>query len=184
MNRKIFLSIIIMAFSIAIFRIMPKFEGVWGITPMFSIALFSGSIFRTNKIWAFLLPVLGLFFSDVLWQMIDGSGFYAGQLLNYVLFVGITCFGFLLRKINIANVVVASLSAPTIYFLLSNFFVWMMGGGFQRPKTFAGLLQTYSDGLPFYFPWQLVSSVVFSAILFGSWFWINNLSKTKEIAHS
>lgn len=169
MERKVLLSLILMAVTIAIFRIIPRFDNVWGITPMFSIALFSGCIFRKNKLWAFLLPLFALFFSDILWQIIKGTGFYDGQWFNYLLFVAITCIGFLLRKVNILNVIAVSLAAPTAYFLLSNFYVWFSGGGFARPKNFSGLLQTYIDGLPFYYPWQLISTLVFSAFLFGAW---------------
>lgn len=181
MNKKVIISVVLMALIVSFYRIMPKPEGVWGITPMFSIALFSGSLFRTKKIWAFLLPTLALFFSDVLWQMIDTTGFYKGQLWNYMLLVGVTFLGFLIRKIKILNVVIYSLLAPTLYFLFSNFLVWITGGGFNRPKTIDGLLQTYIDGWPFYFPWQLLSTLLFSIVLFGGLYWISNLSHAQAI---
>ncbi|MCU7693586.1 DUF6580 family putative transport protein [Haoranjiania flava] len=178
MNRNIILTIALTALAVALFRIMPRWEGVWGITPIFSIALFSGSIFKSNKGMAFLLPVLALFFSDVLWQLIDGSGFYPGQFVNYILFVMITCIGFFINKNNVVNIGLASLAAPTAFFLLSNFSVWVSGGGLARPKNFAGLMQTYVDGLPFYFPWQLASTLFFSALLFGGMYLLSAHKKT------
>ena len=184
MNKKIILSLILMAVAVALFRIMPRFEGVWGITPLFAVALFSGALFKSNKLWAFLLPVLAIFFSDVLWQLMGATGFYKGQIFNYLLFILITCLGFLIKNIKFLNVLLASLAAPTIFFIISNFGVWLGGGGFARPKTFAGLMQTYVDGWPFYFPWQLISTVVFSAFLFGGWYLIQNYSKEKSFVHS
>ena len=183
MNKKIILSLILMAVAVAIFRIMPRFEGVWGITPLFAVAIFSGAIFKNNKIWAFTLPVLAIFFSDVLWQLTGETGLYKGQIFNYFLFILITCLGFLIKNIKFLNVLLASLAAPTIFFIISNLGVWLGGGGFARPKNFAGLMQTYVDGLPFYFPWQLISTVVFSALLFGGWYLAQNFSKEKSIAH-
>lgn len=168
-NKKILPSIALVAVTVALFRIMPKWEGVYGITPMFSIALFGGFAFKNNKSFAFLLPILSLFFSDILWQIINGTGFYSGQLFNYCLFVLVTCFGFFIQRMRMANIAIASCLAPTFYFLVSNFHVWITGGGFNRPKTINGLMQCYVDGLPFYFPWQLVSTLFFSAILFGIW---------------
>jgi hypothetical protein len=50
--------------------------------------------------------------------------------------------------------------------------VWLSNSpdaGLSRPKNFNGLLLCYSDGLPFY-PWSVVSCVVFSAILFGGYY--------------
>ena len=184
MNKKIFSSLILMAVAVALFRILPTFEGVWGITPLFSVALFSGTIFKNKKGWAFLLPVLAIFFSDLLWQLIGNIGFYKGQIFNYILFVSVTCIGFLIKRTTASNVVLASLAAPTFFFILSNFGVWFGGGGFARPKTFAGLMQTYVDGLPFYFPWQLLSTLVFSGVLFGGWYLIQNFSKENSFVHS
>ena len=182
MNKKIILSLILMALVVALFRIMPKLDGVWGVTPLFAVAIFSGALFRNNKLWAFILPLLAIFFSDFLWQLVGEAGVYKGQFLNYFLYVSITCVGFLIKKINFSNITLASLAAPTAFFILSNFGVWLGGGGLARSKNFAGLMQSYVDGWPFYFPWQLLSTLAFSAILFGGWYWINHLSKQKAIA--
>ncbi len=182
MNKKIIFSILLMAIVIALFRILPKFDGVWGITPLFAVGIFSGALFRNHKPWAFALPVLAIFFSDVLWQLIGSAGFYKGQLLNYFLFIVITCLGFLIKEIKFSNITLTSLAAPTVFFILSNFGVWLGNGGLGRPKTFVGLMQTYADGLPFYFPWQLLSTLLFSGILFGGWYWMNSVFKEKAVA--
>lgn len=183
-NYKIITSIILMAVTIALYRVLLSFnlKGIYGITPIFSIALFSGAIFKNNKIIAFFLPLLGIFFSDLLWQLVGETGFYKGQLLNYALFMLMTVIGFGVHLQKMGSILKASVIAPTLYFLLSNFFVWMSGGGFNRPKTPAGLVQCYIDGLPFYFPWQIVSTLVFSFILFVGLHWLHNkqLAKTAK----
>ncbi|MFN9666992.1 MAG: DUF6580 family putative transport protein, partial [Bacteroidota bacterium] len=45
------------------------------------------------------------------------------------------------------------------------------GGGYHHPKTFMGWIQTMIDGIPFYQN-SLLSTAVFSAILFGAYYLI------------
>ena len=99
-------------------------------------------------------------------------GFYEGQLTNYILFGALTVFGFMIKRITVTRIALASLAAPTAYFLLSNFLIWLSNSpdaGLQRPKTFNGLLMCYTDGLPFY-PWSVIATVLFSALLFGGYY--------------
>jgi hypothetical protein len=123
-----------------------------------------------------------MFISDGLYELlyINGigsiPGFYAGQLTNYLLFGGLTVFGFFIKNLNIKSIAIAAVSAPTAYFIISNFLVWLSPtGGLMRPKSFSGLMMTLGDGLPFY-PWSMAATVVFSALFFGSYFL---MTKTK-----
>jgi hypothetical protein len=68
----------------------------------------------------------------------------------------------------VASVTLAFLAGPTTYFVLSNFSVWAFGGGWNRPKTFAGLMQCYVDGVPFYSN-SLLATFIFGAVLFGAY---------------
>ncbi len=155
----------------ALYRIIPGRP--LGFAPQLAMALFAGAIIRDKK-WAFALPVFSMFVSDCIYHLlfIQGyssiPGFYEGQLTNYILFGAMTSIGFLMKKVNVTNVIGFSLLICIAYFLLSNFFVWQTGSGFGRPKTFAGLMQCYTDGLPF-FRGSLYATLVFSSILFGSY---------------
>ena len=56
--------------------------------------------------------------------------------------------------------------------------VWVSNSplaGLGRPKTFNGLLLTLNDGLPFY-AWSIAATLIFSAILFGSYYLITKPS--------
>jgi hypothetical protein len=158
----------------------------WGFVPQIAMALFGGAVIRDKKL-AFVLPLLSMLLSDVLYEVLyrnglsEIKGFYEGQVVNYLLFTGITFVGFWMRNLNLGRIAAGTLIAPTIYFLLSNFQVWIGGGGYNRPKTFSGLMQCYADGLPFYsgvFDPQLVpyysgyltGTIFFSTILFGLYF--------------
>lgn len=170
-------SFILLIVIASLYRIMPGRP--LGFSPLIAMAIFGGAVIKDKK-FAFLLPLLAMFVSDSLYQLlyINGvgniPGFYPGQLTNYILFGGLTVFGFFIKNLNIRRIAIASLSAPTVYFLISNFLVWASSSpdaGWNRPKTFSGLMMCYSDGLPFY-PWSLISTFVFSAILFGSFYLI------------
>ncbi len=175
-------SFILLIVIASLYRIMPGRP--YGFAPQIAMAIFGGAIIKDKK-WAFLLPLLSLFVSDALYEIlyVNGvgniSGFYEGQITNYILFAGLTVFGFFIKNFNIKRIAIASISAPTAYFIVSNFIVWMSPmGGFARPKTFSGLMMTYTDGLPFY-PWSLASTLIFSAILFGSYYFIARPSQVE-----
>jgi hypothetical protein len=105
-------------------------------------------------------------------------GFYEGQWQNYLLFAMLVGIGWLVKKLNVLNIFLASLAAPTLYFILSNFVVWAGWSGTRglgRPKTWDGLMFCYSDALPFY-KTSIYATFVFSAILFGSYFLISRYS--------
>jgi hypothetical protein len=186
-NKPLIISLCLMILVSALYRIMPNRP--YGFAPQIAIGLFSGALFVKDKKWAFALPLISMFLSDLLYQVLYKNGlspiqgFYDGQWVNYLLFAGMTCFGFLIKKNKVSNVVVAALAAPTTYFLISNFFVWMSdrGYGLNRPKTFSGLLLCYNDALPFYKN-SLLGTVVFSAVLFGTYYLARNRFAKKAIA--
>lgn len=176
-SKQLLVSLLLLVVIASLYRIMPGRP--YGFAPQIAMAIFGGAIIKEKK-FAFLLPLLSMFISDVLYEIlfINGltsiSGFYGGQLLNYALFAGLTIFGFSIRDFNLKKIGLASVSAPTVYFLLSNFFVWASSSplaGWGRPKTFDGLMMVFADGLPFY-PWSLVSTLVFSALFFGCYYFI------------
>jgi hypothetical protein len=154
----------------ALYRVIP--DRPMGFAPHWAMALFAGSVIKDRRV-AFAFPIFSMFISDVIYHLlyINGmtsiSGFYSGQFTNYLLFAAMTLIGFMMKKINIKNIVSFSFIICTAFFLLSNFFVWNGGGGYGRPHTFEGLMLCYQDGLPFY-GYSIVATLLFSGILFGA----------------
>ena len=174
-TKSVILALVLMILVSALYRIFPNRP--MGFAPQYAMAIFAGAIFIKNKKWAFFLPVFSMFLSDVIYQVLyinsisATPGFYEGQWQNYTLFALLTFIGFLIKKINVLNVLAASLAAPTVYFILSNFVVWagwQGTRGLDRPKTFQGLMMCYNDALPFY-PNSLYATLFFSLILFGGY---------------
>lgn len=180
LTKNFLLVFILMIVAGALYRVIPGRP--WGFAPHIAMALFGGAVIKDKK-WAFALPIFSLFLSDLLYQglywggLSDTQGFYQGQWVNYVLFFIITLIGSTMKNINPGNIVSYSFLTPTVYFLLSNFSVWIGGGGYQRPKTFQGLMQCYMDGLPFY-RGALMATLVFGAVFFSVYY----LLRRKEMA--
>ena len=179
----LFLLLIIIA---AVYRIIPGRP--YGFAPQWAMAIFAGAVIRDKK-WAFIIPVLSMFISDLFYQILYMSGagslpgFYEGQWQNYILFALLTFVGMAVKKINVTQIAIASVVAPTLYFLASNFLLWASNGatrGLDRPKTLNGLLLCYSDGVPFYRT-SILATLVFSGILFGSYYLLQNGIKRQPV---
>ena len=186
-NKSILVSFILLVVVSALYR---AWDGrPFGFAPQIAMAIFGGAMIK-DKRWAILMPLLSIFLSDLLYEVlymnglssIKGFYFGEGQLTNYLLILGLTFFGFLMRRINILNVIAFTVSGSLLFFITSNFFVWLGGGGYARPKTWEGLLQCYNDGLAFYREYGLINGFVgnillgdlfFSFILFGSYYLLN-----------
>ncbi|MBS1597973.1 MAG: hypothetical protein JST75_07090 [Bacteroidetes bacterium] len=175
LDRNLAWSLILLVVIAAMYRVIP--DRPFGFAPQWAIAIFAGAVIKDKKL-ALAIPVLSMFFSDMFFQILYTSGlsstqgFYEGQWQNYVLFGILTFIGFAIRKINVLNIFIASLAAPTVYFILSNFILWAGWSGtrgYGRPKTWSGLIQCYNDALPFYRT-SIAATLIFSTILFGVYF--------------
>ena len=104
-------------------------------TPITAIALFSTIHFK-NKILTYLIPIIGLFISDLI------LGLSMVNLFVYLSFIAITFIGFKFQKINNYSILLSS----TTFFIVSNFGVWILG----YPKNIEGLILCYYMALPFF----------------------------------
>jgi hypothetical protein len=178
-SKNIVWSFILLVIIAAVYRVIPGRP--FGFAPQWAMAVFAGAVIKDRK-WAFIIPVLSMFVSDLFYQALylggitNMQGFYEGQWQNYLLFTLLVFVGMAVKKLNVVQITSASFAAPTLYFLASNFLVWASNGttrGLDRPKTLEGLMLCYSDGIPFY-KMSILATLVFSLILFGSYFFIRN----------
>ena len=126
-----------------------------GFSPVIAIALFSGFIIK-QKDMSFLLPLLALFISDIVIQLLykqdlfPYAGFYSGQWKNYLILMTATLIGWALKGRKYSSLLIGGIAAPTVFFLLSNFSVWLVTKEVTYSKDFNGLMSSYIAGLPFY----------------------------------
>lgn len=130
-NKKNLIIAIIMLAAV-LTRLVPHLPNF---TPVTAIALFGG-LYISNKIFAYALPLIIMFISDIF------LGFSSITLFVYSGFMLVTLIGTLRKKSNILTIFMGSLS----FFIVTNFGVWLLG----YPKTWTGLVECYTLALPFF----------------------------------
>lgn len=141
-------------------------------TPIGAMALF-GAAYYSKRHLAFLIPIFSMWISDLILNNVVYSAyfnhfvwFYKGSVFTYGAFVLIVVLGmFLLKKINVSNLIFSALSASVIFFVVSNFGVWLTSG--MYPHTFSGLIACYIAGIPFFHN-TLLGDFVYAGVMFGS----------------
>ena len=140
--------ILISFIAIAIlFRLVPHLPNV---TPIAAAALFSG-VYFTNKTYAFVIPLLIMFLSDLF------LGFSGITLFVYAAFALVSYIGISSKKMTLKTILLSSIS----FFIITNFGVWLLA----YPKSLNGLLECYTLAIPF-FRNSLIGDFVFSGILY------------------
>lgn len=129
-------------------------------TPIAAMALFGGAYF-TRKWAAFVIPLAALFVTDMI------IGFHGFMIAVYISFALVVVIGMLaLKKVKVKNVLLASVSASVLFFVITNFAVWI-GSPFY-PQTALGLIESYTLAIPFF--WNtLLGDLLFTAAIFGAY---------------
>jgi len=137
----------------------------WNFSPVYGALLFGGAnMKKRDSIW-FSAVTLGA--SDiVLTKFIYHFNVGWGELIQMAAFASIAMIGWILQKrFSIGRLGFACLAAPTSFYLISDFGVWL---GFNSyPHTWAGLVACYVAAIPFQGR-ITASTVLFSVILFGA----------------
>jgi hypothetical protein len=131
----------------------------WNFSPIGALGLFAGANCRPRVAW--LVPLSALLIADLI------VGFYVPitMLFVYLGFLGGPLIGrlFISQRRSTPRIGAAVLVSSTIFFVLSNFGVWL--GGFY-PMTFAGLVECYVLAIPFYGV-TILGDGLYAIILFG-----------------
>lgn len=137
----------------------------WNVTPTAALALFAGYIF-THRRTAILVPLAILAISNLLLESYN----HAGEMLAvYGSFLIPVAFSGLLRPRLTALRLFGCTVVPSVtFFLITNFAVWSYRRGDAYADSFAGLLDCYTAGLPF-FRWMLMGDLCFAAMIFGAY---------------
>ncbi|MFW5758311.1 MAG: DUF6580 family putative transport protein [Bacteroidota bacterium] len=145
----------------AIMRLIPHYPNF---TPIAAIALFGGA--HLGKKWlSFFVPLFALFLSDLI------IGLHAWMLPVYISFALVVVIGNQIRNsIGVGSVFLASVSSSMLFFLITNFAVWI--GSPYYAQSFAGLMQSYTMGLPF-FHTALLGDLFYNSVFFGGFYFIS-----------
>ena len=148
----------------------------WNFSPMTAMCLFGGAFLADRKM-SFLLPLATLFISDLGILALTGNvdwAFPTGRWgFTYFSFTVAATLGLLLRNRQPtrfpARALVLGLSFEVVFFLVSNYLVWVTWATGDQPmyaNTTAGLLECYRIGLPF-FGKSLLGTATFTMLLFS-----------------
>lgn len=160
MNKKIITPASLFAIALiivaAVTRLLPHPANV---TPIMAIAIFGGAYF-SKKYMAILVPLCILLVTDLV------IGTHASMWAVYAAFIMAAGIGMILRnRVKISTVIGASLASSIVFFVVSNFGVWI-SGFCGYPMTFSGLLLCYEMAIPF-FRNEVIGTLVYSAVMFG-----------------
>lgn len=151
-----------------------------GVTAVMGIALFAGLNKSHGAGASFLLPLVTLLVTNTILQvmylahMFPFKGFYNWQLVEYSLTVVLTGLGLLLRRAKTAGIFISAILGPTVFFFVSNYLTWaIMGQQLGYTNNTAGLLNCYTQGLPFYRN-SLLSTIVLLPVFIMAYQWIMN----------
>ncbi|MFN2395805.1 MAG: DUF6580 family putative transport protein [Bacteroidales bacterium] len=144
----------------AVMRLVPHYPNF---TPIAAIALFGGA--HMGRKWlAFFIPLFALFISDLL------IGFHGFMVPVYISFAVVALIGNLMRNnVKIATVLGGAVASSVIFFLITNFAVWV--GSPYYPQTFSGLIQSYTMAIPF-FHTTILGDLFYSSVFFGGFYFI------------
>tara|TARA_S200000501_G_scaffold103048_1_gene96555 strand:+ start:859 stop:1455 length:597 start_codon:yes stop_codon:yes gene_type:complete len=164
------LLIIVLAFS----RIIPHLPNF---SPLGAVCLFGACHFQ--KRWqAFFVPIFATWLSDlylnnVLYNQEGGNfiWFYHGFHWQYISYLFIALLGLKLfsRKINPGRILIGAVGSSIIFFLISNFGVWVSSGMYS--KNIYGLISCYLAGIPF-IKGTMVGNLFYTPIVFYSYYFL------------
>ena len=165
-------------------RLIP--DSLQNFTAIGAIAFMGGALIK-NKWLKYLLPLGLLAITDVVLNMFvyseftNGSLFYSGMIWVYIPFVISVFIGEMVmtKRKSGSKVVFSGILSGIVFFLLSNFGVWM--SGVMYPKTMGGLLDAYYMGVPF-FRNTLLSNVVYGLVIYFAYTLATKESKQKIAA--
>lgn len=151
------LAIIFITFGIFT-RLIPHYPNF---SPLVAVALFSGVYW--NKKYGFLLP-LGIYILSDLIVGLHGTIFFTWSSIILIYFMG-TYLG---KNKTFLRTAGFSISSSVLFFLITNFGVWLMG---WYPHTLKGLGDCFYLAIPF-FRASLIADLIYIGVLFGAYEYI------------
>ena len=135
---------------LALSRLMPHPDNF---TPIIALAIMSSYFFR-NINFSYAIMLFSMLLADFF------IGFYSYMLFVYVsLFLIVLIFFKISKKINYKNLFIFSFFGSVIFFIISNFGVWLVGNLYER--NINGLIECYFMAIPF-FKNTIISTLIFS----------------------
>lgn len=149
------------------------FSEIPNIAPIAAMALLGGIYFKNKKL-AFLIPMVVMLLSDIVLEIahIAGirqfGGFHEMIPFVYAGFIGIVAIGTLFKdRVKPLPLISAGLLSSILFFIVSNFGVWITAAGTFYPMNFSGLVGCYVAAIPF-LRLSVLGDLLFIGVFFGA----------------
>jgi hypothetical protein len=154
--------VLLMVLAAAAMRIIPHPANF---SPIAAMALFSGAVLGRRSIGiAVAIPMVAMFLSDLV------IGFHNQMIAVYGSMALISVLGtWVYGKRSAFRIATGTLGGAILFFVVTNFSVWAVGGGYE--KSVSGLVTCYTMAIPF-FQNTLVGDAIFACVLFGIYAWV------------
>lgn len=156
-------------------RLLPHAPNLTALT---AVALFAGTYIRPARL-AFVAPLAVMLISDFV------LGFHNVMFFVYGAWALIAALAMLMKGENEnspSRLLALSLSGSVLFFLISNFGVWLLDGMYA--KTVEGFVACYLMALPF-LKNQVLGDLVYTVVFFTAWHFLQSrvpqLSEQKKI---
>ena len=171
------LGLIIAAISYRFLPHVPNFS------PLNAVFLFAGATLIRR--YTSLIGILALvFMSDFLLNntilrpfftettgIVWYSNYMVANLIGFVLIFGIGTL--ISRKNNVVKTILGAVAGSVVFFLVTNAGAWYFDILGMYPAGFTGLVAAITAGIPF-FQNTVIGDLLFSGVLFGSYYMISN----------
>lgn len=171
-RRKAFILFTLIVLVAALTRLLPLPENF---SPIAAVCLFGAAHFA-HRWQAIAIALAAVMFSDIALNNIihaeymDGfTVLYDGWMWQYAMYIITVVFGAWLFKnhITATRTLVGVLGASLLFFIGSNFGVWMSGT--MYPMDLGGLVSCYAAGIPF-LKGTVAGNLFFTVLLFGVYY--------------
>ena len=183
-NKKTWLTATVLILLAALSRRLPHPPNF---TPLTAMGLLGMAYLRPRWV-ALVIPFAALWLSSLLLDNLLYAQYYdhfmwfsnPGVYLSFLLVMGLAWLAFRRpsslegsAKSVLSRLGLTAVGASLLFWLASNFFVWLSSG--MYPKTVAGLGACYTAALPFLRN-GLAGDVFFTTVLFGAFYLLNRTS--------
>ena len=127
-------------------------------TATIALVMFTGYLIQ-NRLLSILIILTSQVVSDLY------LGIYSSMIFVYAAYISIVLLSpIIMNKINTKSVIFSSIISPSIFFIISNFGVWLTGSMYTF--NLSGLITCYVAGIPF-FDESLISTILFALTIFS-----------------
>ena len=166
MNKDILRSFLFFCLIIVVSRLVPHPPNF---TPILAGAIFMP--FMVQRSLGVVIPLIIMLVSDFI------IGLHDLMIWTYSSLALITFLSYQLIDKKFISVLKIALASPIIYFLITNFGVWLTSTMYS--SDLEGLMTSYTMGLPFLAN-SLLSTILFSSCFYAIYYSFNDQSKLKS----